>query len=1030
MFSNFQFGFQYPWMLLLLAIIPWAWWIGSRSLAGLGPTRKWLALILRSAVLLLIILALAGVQWIWVSDRQTVIYLLDQSDSIPLPKRQLMLRYAIESVKKFRRENRFDRAGLILFGREASIEIPPLDENLPPLSKPESNFGKADATNLEGALKLAAATFLEDSAKRIVILTDGNQTLGSAQPAAKRLAESGIGIDVVPVRLDSNSEVLVEKIDIPGYVRQGQTVDARVVINRFQSAGEAPKDIAGRLRVVRRIGSQSEVLADSPYTLDREVNVVPIPHKIDQTAGYTYEAEFIADDQSEDTIPQNNRATAFTYARGRARVMLIEDANNIGNYNEFIEALGRNDIEVDVRNTANLFSSLVELQSYDSVIIAGVPRTSGESMDQLASITDEQIEMLVKSAQQFGTGILMLGGPEAFGAGGWTNTKLEEAMPVNFSVKNPKLNAVGALAMVMHASEMAEGNHWQKVIGKSALEALGPQDYCGVIQYDMVGDKWLWGSPTQGLMKVQGNKNMMRSRMSRMVPGDMPDFDSSLKLAIGSLSTVPAAIKHMIVISDGDPTPASPGVLNAFKKNQIKITTVAVGAHGVVGTTELKRIATSTGGNYYIVNNASALPKIFMREARRVTRPLVYEPEGGVSPVRQLPNHEILSGITGDLPNLRGFVLTDRKDSPLVEVPLLGAKPADEQNASILATWNYGLGRTAVFTSDGGKRWAGDWIGSPYYDQFFSQLVRWTMKPQSDSANYSLATQIKDGRVQIIVNATDKEDRTLNFLEMNATAVGPNLEPISLPLKQQAPGRYVGEFTPEEAGSYMLSVLPGVGKPALTTGVTVPFSDEYRIRQANMRLIEQIASNEPTGGKAGQVLPELAPENLNDLLGVDTFRAGIPPAKSLKDIWPLVVLSGATLFFADVFVRRVSVDLGLPLRKLAAFMTKRKWSAEDQSRQATLERLRTSKSKVSDEIGRQRSNTSLQETLEPTDSPAISSEVSAASSFGRQIESSTKSPSARPTDENNKNSKSSSPDSENYTSRLLEAKRKAQKKNP
>jgi hypothetical protein len=470
--------------------------------------------------------------------------------------------------------------------------------------------------------------------------------------------------------------------------------------------------------------------------------------------------------------------------------------------------------------------------------------------------------------------------------------------------------------------------------------------------------------------------------------------------------------------------------LNAFKKNQIKITTVAVGAHGVVGTTELKRIATSTGGNYYIVNNASALPKIFMREARRVTRPLVYEPEGGVSPVRQLPNHEILSGITGDLPNLRGFVLTDRKDSPLVEVPLLGAKPADEQNASILATWNYGLGRTAVFTSDGGKRWAGDWIGSPYYDQFFSQLVRWTMKPQSDSANYSLATQIKDGRVQIIVNATDKEDRTLNFLEMNATAVGPNLEPISLPLKQQAPGRYVGEFTPEEAGSYMLSVLPGVGKPALTTGVTVPFSDEYRIRQANMRLIEQIASNEPAGGKAGQVLPELAPENLIDLLGVDTFRAGIPPAKSLKDIWPLVVLSGATLFFADVFVRRVSVDLGLPLRKLVAFMTKRKWSAEDQSRQATLERLRTSKSKVSDEIGRQRSNTSLQETLEPTDSPSISSEVSAASSFGRQIESSTKSPSARPTDENNKNSKSSSSDSENYTSRLLEAKRKAQKKNP
>ncbi len=35
----------------------------------------------------------------------------------------------------------------------------------------------------------------------------------------------------------------------------------------------------------------------------------------------------------------------------------------------------------------------------------------------------------------------MIGGPEAFGAGGWTNSKLEEAMPVNFSIKNSKVKS-------------------------------------------------------------------------------------------------------------------------------------------------------------------------------------------------------------------------------------------------------------------------------------------------------------------------------------------------------------------------------------------------------------------------------------------------------------------------------------------------------------------------------------------------------------------------------------------------------------
>jgi uncharacterized membrane protein len=1023
--GNFQIDFQYPWMLVLLILIPIAWWIGVRSLAGLGPVRRGLALVLRSLVLLLVIAALAGVQWIWTSERQTVIYLLDQSDSIPLAKRQLMLRYAVESVKKFRRtsNNRNDRAGLIIFGREASIEIPPLDENLPPLSQPESYLGKTDATNIEGALKLAAASFLEDSAKRIVILTDGNQTLGSAETTAKRLAESGIGIDVIPVRLDSSTEVLVEKIDVPGFVRQGQTVEARVVINRYQEAGTEAKEIEGRLRVLRRIGNQIETLVDAPYTLDRDINVVPIPHRIDETAGYTYEAEFITKEREADTIAQNNRATAFTYARGRGRVMLIEDANNPGNYDSMVDALRRNDIDVDVRNTANLFSSLVELQTYDSVVLAGVPRASGENASQIISITDDQIEMLVQSVQQFGMGLLMLGGPEAFGAGGWTNTKLESAMPVDFAIKNTKVEAVGALAMVMHASEMSEGNYWQKMVGKAALNALGPQDYCGVVQYDMQNDKWLWGTQSQGLIKVGENRAMMKSRISRMVPGDMPDFDSSLKLAISSLKKVNASVKHMIIISDGDPTAASNGVLNDFSNNKIKISTVAVGAHGVVGTAELKRIANRTGGNYYEVTNAGTLPKIFMREAQRVSRPLVYEPEGGVMPVTQLPGHEVMSGLTGQLPRIRGFVLTERKDSPLVEVPLLSPKPTEPETASLLATWTYGLGRTAVFTTDAGKRWATDWVGSPYYDQFFSQMVRWTMRPSGDEGKFNIATNAKEGRVQIVVNAMDANDQFLNFLDMNATAIGPDLKPITVPLRQQAPGRYIGEFTPEQSGSFMVSVNPGAGKPTITTGVTVPFSDEYRVRQANFRLLEQIATQTPQGGESGKVFPTLDMDALDKVLEIDTYRSGVPPAKSLQDIWPYAVLLGASLFFADVFVRRVALDLGVPLRWIAQRLRRSPATDSDIKRQQSLDRLRSRKSNVSDELDRQRASVSL-ESPPASESEPSATAPSAADAFGKQ-DSAPREPS-KPSPQ--ASGMSPGEDEKSYTSRLLEAKRQAKKK--
>jgi hypothetical protein len=170
---------------------------------------------------------------------------------------------------------------------------------------------------------------------------------------------------------------------------------------------------------------------------------------------------------------------------------------------------------------------------------------------------------------------------------------------------------------------------------------------------------------------------------------------------------------------------------------------------------------------------------------------------------------------------------------------------------------------------------------------------------------------------------------------------------------------------------------------------------------------------------------------------VDTFRQGIPPAKSLKDVWPIVVLIGATLFFADVFVRRVAVDLGWPLRKLALLLSRRNLSTTDELRQQTLDRLRSSKKTIVEDLGKQKTAATLEGNspevgLNSSRSPgnAQKEPVSSSSSFG-DASSDTgriKQDSARNVPD--RSPKAQDSESENYTSRLLEAKRKAQKKNP
>ncbi len=176
--GNISFTFEYPWLLWLLLLIPLLWFVSFTSLASLGAGRRLAALIFRSIVMLLIVFAIAGIQWVWISDKLSVIYILDQSDSIARAKRDIMLDYAIKSVRKHREKNRGDRSGLIVFGREAAIEFPPYEDDLPVVSGVESYLGRTDATNLESALKLAQASFPEDSAKRIVLITDGIETLG------------------------------------------------------------------------------------------------------------------------------------------------------------------------------------------------------------------------------------------------------------------------------------------------------------------------------------------------------------------------------------------------------------------------------------------------------------------------------------------------------------------------------------------------------------------------------------------------------------------------------------------------------------------------------------------------------------------------------------------------------------------------------------------------------------------------------------------------------------------------------------
>ncbi len=1020
---GYDLTFESPLFLLLLVLLPVLWWTSLRSLAGLGRVRSVVALLLRSAVLLLLIAALAEAQLVRTTDRLTVIYLLDQSDSIPAETRREMLDYVKSSWRRHRDSKRQDRAGVVIFGRDADVEIGPVEDDPPPISTTET-FVDGEFTNLESAMKMAVALYPENTAKRIVIITDGNENIGNARRQAARLQAAGVSIDVLPVYTESDVDVAVEKLTIPSDVRRGQPFDLRVVLN--SNAPKGSKPVAGTLQVVRRSGDEERVIVESKMELPPGKTVITpdVPEQIDAPDFYTYEARFRTDDATVDAQLRNNRAQTFTHVRGRGQVLLIKPEDDGGEFDFLVQKLKEENLAVHQQTPKTLFNSLAELQRYDTVVLANVARVDESAAE---AFSDDQIDMLVRNTQQMGAGLVMLGGPNSFGLGGWTNTELEKAMPVDFQINNTKIALVGALCLVMHASEMADGNYWQHRIAQESLKTLGREDYCGLIHYSgqggIQGCNWLWSDGRKGMLKVGRRRKLMLQKIDRMFPGDMPDFEPGLQLALRGFKEVnrvgDAATKHMILISDGDASGAKNSTLNALVQEGVKVTTVGVGTHGAANRRELSRIARHTRGKYYHVQNAKALPRIYQREVRRLAKSLEFRPKGGgTMQPKIVSNHEMVQGIDSP-PPISSFVLTRLKESPLVEVSMRSPQPVDEINNTLLASWTYGLGRTVAFTTDVGSRWANEWTGWDDYQKQFSQIVRWSMRPVDESGSFQVATDVKDGKVKVVITALDENEQFANSLNLVGNVVDPELKQRDLRIEQTAPGRYEGEFPADAAGGYFMTINPGGGNAPIRAGVSVPYSSEYRERESNLALLQDLAERSPEGGQPGKIIEDAAGTGqLEKLLEIDVFRHDLPKARSNQGIWFFLLFVGSQLFVLDVFYRRVHVrfDWVPPLVAKARDKVLRREPAPQESE--TMARLRSRKAEVTDDIEQRKAATRFEPDVQSDTDAAAGVEVLSA-------EGSTTTPDDRPRTAPSPIAPQEQDEAEDYTSRLLKAKKDA-----
>jgi uncharacterized membrane protein/Mg-chelatase subunit ChlD len=861
--------FTAPLYLLLLGAIPLIVWIFWRSTTHLSPPRRALVLAFRVLMIALVVLSLSGLSIENPTQQVNVMFAIDGSDSIGEEGRAAGLSFVQRSLRQMKPG---DQAGLIVFGGDASVEF--ALQPAPEIARITSTIS-THATDIEHALELTMAQFPPEGKKRLVLLSDGNETQGNVHEAA--LVAQSLGAEVWSVPIGSNQhplDVQLDRLVVPARVNVDEPMEVRVVVSNRQAT-------TAQLLLFR----DQTLLGERSVELHPGKNAFVFFDTLDEPGLHRYEAVI---NTIADPVAANNHNVAFTEVAGKAKILIVH--GDEGPPTELARAMTVQGLAPEWRRWTELPTTLSEFLKYDAVMLDNAPGIG---------VSLAKMEALEKYVRDGGGGLIMLGGDRSFGPGGYYRTPVERALPVNMDVPAKMTIPSLALMLVIDKSDSMGGYigdasrggrpvqgttklELAKMASFSAITLLNPFDQVGLVAFNTDTE---WVIP----LTEAGDRERIGTKLSALNHSGGTDVYKGLVEGFQALSQVKAIKKHLILLSDGlTPKADFEGLVRQMAAQRITVSTVGLGDDADKWL--MSQVAEWGQGRYYFANDAESVPRIFTSETILVARTLIEEhtffPE-------QRQDHEILRGVEPhDLPPLRGYVLAYPK--PAAEVLLVSDK-ADP----VLAAWRYGLGRAAAFTSDLRGRWGKAWLEWEDFGKFAGQLVRWTQR-KTPHQNIWMNVTPRGGKGLVTVDLYADQDEFVNNAALTGMVTVSGRPSTPLSFEQTAPGRYEGSFDLDGIGEYLVTISgQGHRNEAIgpyTTAFAVPYSAEYSPRPQNLRLLRRLA--DLTGGQVLHVADSVG--TVGELFHVagDGHR---PP----RSLWYILILAALIVYVCDIAVRKL-----------------------------------------------------------------------------------------------------------------------------
>ncbi len=868
-----------PAYLLVLLLVPVLWALSYRALAALGPVRRAIALALRTLVIVLIACALADVQAVRTVDDQTAVFVLDTSQSLAPELQQAGFEFIKQTAATMRPDR--DRVALVVCSGDARIEqIAYHDLRV----QQYSASPRPDETNLAAGLRMARAIVPPDTARRIVLLSDGNENAGDALAEADRLAAERIPVDVLPLNYVHREEVIVERFSAPARAQEDDRISLDLVLRATRPTkghvliyhNDVPVDL-----------DPAAPGAEAAVTLNEGLNRLTLPVRLPQRGVHRFEAVFAPDDSSDDTLFANNRGQAFTMVGGGETALVIVDhglepgATADLSAQVLVDALEAAGVTCTLRAVEQVTLSPEALMGYSLVVLSNV---------SAITVGEDQQRALASYVRDLGGGLVVVGGDQAFGLGGYYRSPLESILPVVTDRKKLQLLSTSMVIVVDQSGSMVgEKIERARQAAQAAVDLLGPMDQIGVVAF---AGEYRWVVP----LAPCTNKALIQRRLAGIASGGGTVMYPALAAAGVALYHTDTNVRHIILLTDGQSAPGDFDRLSRTLKNEgITVSAIAIGDDA--DHAQLQRIADLTGGRMYRTSNAAPLPQIFVRETVLAGRSGAFEREF-MPQLRSGTWSPLVTGLRQEeLPPLFGYNVTAARPEatvPLVRNTERGADP-------ILAHWQVGLGQAIGFTSGMWPKWGHDWSSWSGFSKFWGQVARSAARPP-DGTEFDVQTTVDGQRATVMLEAADAMRLMRGGLQISARVVGPDYEVQTLDLRPVGLGRFEADFPIEHKGAHIVRFAyawqeNGQAKSAgVQASVTVPYGAEYRALRSNEAFLVDIARR-----TEGRLLYAEQPEAV--------FEPWIrQPVQTRRPVWDWFVRLAMAAFLLDVGVRRLAIN--------------------------------------------------------------------------------------------------------------------------